>query len=147
VSRLINLDSSGKQRTQLTKAVMMTIRELATKKDIDDEARDMAAFLAIALSEIHNTIDVSVRAWEKRDYWVKADQFRMQWMWAQNSAAKIKTAVLMNDWGELALLMPEVASKLATVKLPKSNTLGRPWKGAMAELKKRAESEKVKSGK
>ena len=68
-------------------------------------------------------------------------------MWAQNSAAKIKTAVLMNDWGELALLMPEVASKLATVKLPKSNTLGRPWKGAMAELKKRAESEKVKSGK
>jgi hypothetical protein len=141
------LDSSGKQRTQLTKAVMMTIRELATKKDIDDEARDMAAFLAIALSEIHNTIDVSVRAWEKRDYWVKADQFRMQWMWAQNSAAKIKTAVLMNDWGELALLMPEVASKLATVKLPKSNTLGRPWKGAMAELKKRAESEKVKSGK
>lgn len=147
MSRLINLDSSGKQRTQLTKAVMMTIRELATKKDIDDEARDMAAFLAIALSEIHNTIDVSVRAWEKRDYWVKADQFRMQWMWAQNSAAKIKTAVLMNDWGELALLMPEVASKLATVKLPKSNTLGRPWKGAMAELKKRAESEKVKSGK
>ena len=67
MSRLINLDSSGKQRTQLTKAVMMTIRELATKKDIDDEARDMAAFLAIALSEIHNTIDVSVRAWEKRD--------------------------------------------------------------------------------
>ena len=147
MSRLINIDSSGKQRTQLTKAVMMTIRELAVKKDIDDEARDMAAFLAIALSEIHNTIDVSVLAWEKRDYWVKADQFRLQWMWAQNSATKIRTAVLLNDWGELAMLMPEVASKLATVKLPKSNTLGHPWKGALAELKKRVENEKAKSGK
>jgi len=145
VSRIINTDGSGKQRTQLTKAVMMTIRELAVKKDIDDEARDMAAFLALALHQIHETIDVSVRAWEKRDYWVKADQFRMQWMWAQDSATKIRKAVLLNDWGELALLMPEVASKLAAVKLPKSNTLGHPWKGAWVELKKRAENERAKT--
>ena len=137
MSRIINPDGVGKQRNHLAKAVMITIRELAAKKQIDDEARDMAAFLSLALNAIYNTVDESVKAWEKRDYWMKADQFRMQWAWSQASAQKVREAVLLNDWGELAVLMPEIAAKLNTVKLPKSNTVGKPWTGALAELKKR----------
>ncbi len=137
MSRVINTDGVGKQRNQMSKAVLIAIRELATKKQIDDEARDMAAFLSLALTQIHGTVDQSVTAWEKRDYWVKADQFRMQWAWAQSSAEKVKEAVLINDWGELAVLMPEIAAKLGTIKLPKSNTVGKPWSGALVELKKR----------
>ncbi len=138
MSRVINTDGVGKQRNQMSKAVLIAIRELATKKQIDDEARDMAAFLSLALTQIHSTVDQSVKAWEKRDYWVKADQFRMQWAWAQSSAEKVKEAVLINDWGELAVLMPEIAAKLGAIKLPKSNTVGKPWRGALVELKKRA---------
>ena len=138
MSRVINTDGVGKQRNQMSKAVLIAIRELATKKEIDDEARDMAAFLSLALTQIHGTVDQSVIAWEKRDYWVKADQFRMQWAWAQSSAEKVKEAVLINDWGELAVLMPEIAAKLGAIKLPKSNTVGKPWSGALAELKKQA---------
>lgn len=137
MSRIINTDGVGKQRNQMSKAVLIAIRELAAKKQIDDEARDMAAFLSLALTLIHNTVDQSVTAWEKRDYWVKADQFRMQWAWAQNSAEKVKEAVLLNDWGELAVLMPEIAAKLGSIKLPKRNTVGKPWSGALVELKKR----------
>ena len=137
MSRVINPNGVGKQRNQLVKAVMITLRELAAKKQIDDEARDMAAFLSLALNAIYNTVDESVKAWEKRDYWMKADQFRMQWAWSQASAQKVREAVLLNDWGELAVLMPEIAAKLNTVKLPKSNTVGKPWTGALAELKKR----------
>ena len=137
MSRVINTDGVGKQRNQMSKAVLIAIRELATKKEIDDEARDMAAFLSLALTQIHGTVDQSVIAWEKRDYWVKADQFRMQWAWAQSSAEKVKEAVLINDWGELAVLMPEIAAKLGAIKLPKSNTVGKPWSGALGELKRR----------
>jgi len=127
----------------MSKAVLITIRELAAKKNIDDEARDMAAFIALALDRIHDTVDESVRAWEKRDYWIKADQFRLQWTWAQTSAKRVREAVLLNDWGELAVSMPEIAAKLGTIKLPKSNTLGKPWTGALAELKKRGSPDKV----
>lgn len=137
MSRVINTNGVGKQRNQLTKAVLIAIRELVAKKQIDDEARDMAAFLSLALDEIHDTIDQSVRAWEKRDYWIKADQFRMQWAWVKPGADKVREAVLLNDWGELAALMPEIAAKLNTIKLPKSNTVGRPWAGAFNELRKR----------
>jgi hypothetical protein len=139
VSRLIKTDTVGKQRTQLIKAVMITLRELAAKKQVDEEARDMAAFLSLALGKIDSTIDESVRAWEKRDYWLKADQFRMQWAWTGHMARKVREAALLNDWGELALLMPEIATKFNTVKLPKSNTVGKPWTGALAELKKRGD--------
>jgi hypothetical protein len=137
VSRIIKTDTVGKQRTQLIKASMIAIRELAAKKQVDEEARDMAAFLSLALAKIDGTIDESVRAWEKRDYWMKADQFRMQWAWAGLMAKRVREAALLNDWGELALLMPEIASKFGAVKLPKSNTVGKPWTGALAELKKR----------
>lgn len=145
MSRLINTDSAGKQRTQLSKAVMITSRELAAKKQIDDEARDMAAFLALALYAISDTIDESVKAWEKRDYWMKADQFRMQWAWAGAQARKVREAALLNDWGELAVLMPEIAARLGAVKLPKKNTIGKPWNGALLELKKRGADNKVKA--
>jgi hypothetical protein len=144
MSRLIKTDTVGKQRTQLTKAIMIAIRELAAKKEIDDEARDMAAFLSLALYAIYDTIDESVKAWEKRDYWMKADQFRRDWAWSGSLAQKAREAALLNDWGELAQLMPEIANKLSSVKLPKSNTVGKPWTGALAELKTRGVDGKVK---
>jgi hypothetical protein len=137
LSRLIKTETVGKKRDQLCRAVVLAVRGLATKGEIDDEARDMAAFIAIALGEIHDTVDESVRAWEKRDYWLKADQFRRQWAWADRLSQQAGQAVLMNDWGELAVLLPEIGSRLSNVKLPKRNRLGEPWVGGLAELKRR----------
>ena len=135
MSRVINTNGVGKKRDRLCRAVVLAVRGLATKATVDDEARDMAAFIALALGEIHETIDESVRAWEKRDYWIKADQFRRQWAWADKMSGSIRHAVLLNDWGELAVLLSEIGARLSSVKLPKRNTLGQPWGGALAVLK------------
>ena len=90
MSRLINPDSAGKDRTRLSKAIVLSIRELAKQQDITSEAKDLAAFIALALQTIAEGIDASVVAWEKRDYWVKADRFRMEWMWTGQFAEKMK---------------------------------------------------------
>jgi len=82
MSRIINPESAGKQRTQLSKAIVLAVRELARQKDVSAETRDLASFIAMALQVIADGIEVSVTAWEKRDYWIKADKFRMEWMWA-----------------------------------------------------------------
>ncbi|MBI3361408.1 MAG: hypothetical protein HY023_09895 [Chloroflexi bacterium] len=134
---MINTDGVGKKRDQLCRAVVLAVRGLAAKGAVDDEARDMAAFIAIALGDIHETIDVTVAAWEKRDYWIKADQFRMQWGWSEKMSGQVRQAVLLNDWGELAVLLPEIGTRLGNVKLPKRKALGEPWNGALAELKRR----------
>ena len=137
MSRLINPDGVGTQRNRLCKAVLLTLRELATKQDIDDEARDMAAFIALCLEKVIATVEVTVLAWEKRDYWVKADRFQYEWSWAQSKSEAVRQAVLRNDWGELAQLMPEIAAKpqLVKIKLPKRNTIGTAWQGAFQRLR------------
>ena len=47
-------------------------------------SRDLAAFIAISLEKIFETVETSVVAWEKKGYWVKADRFRLEWEWSKN---------------------------------------------------------------
>jgi hypothetical protein len=135
MSRVINPDSAGKERTRLTKAIVIAIRELAKQNEPNSEARDMAAFIALALKTIAEGIDVSVAAWEKRDYWIKADRFRMEWAWAGPIGEKMKTAVLNDDWGSMALLAAQIAQKLQKAKVSEKHRMGTPWVGAFKQLK------------
>jgi hypothetical protein len=136
MSRVINPDSAGKERTRLTKAIVIAIRELARQSEPTAEAKDQAAFIALALQTIAAGIDVSVAAWEKRDYWVKADRFRMEWAWASQVGEKMRTAVLNDDWGNVAMLSAQIAQKLHKVKVSENHRMGRPWIGAREKLSK-----------
>jgi|SRR5271157_4953522 len=134
MSRVINPDSVGKQRTQLSKAIVLAVRELARQKDVTDQTRDLAAFIAIALQIISDGIDVSVTAWEKRDYWIKADKFRMEWAWAGQISAKMRISVLSDDWATVAVLSAQTAQKLAKVQVSENHRLGKPWVGSFKQL-------------
>jgi len=134
LSRVINPDSVGKERTRLTKSIVLCIRELAKQAKVTSETKDMASFIALALQSISDGVDVSVAAWEKRDYWVKADKFRMEWMWTGQFAEKMKTAVLSDDWATIASLMPQIASKLNKVEVSDNHRLGKPWENAYTLL-------------
>jgi len=134
LSRVINPDSVGKERTRLTKGIVLCMRELAKQTAVTPEAKDLAAYIALALQAISEGIDVSVVAWEKRDYWVKADKFRMEWMWAGHSAEKMKTAVLTDDWAAVAMLMPQIAVKFNKIIVSDNHRLGKPWTGAYTLL-------------
>jgi len=130
MSRIINLNSPGKERTRLTRAVVLAVRELAKQSGPGDAARDLAAFIALALQAIAETIDASVSAWEKRGYWVKADRFRMAWLWSGQSAERMRAAVLAEDWAAVAQIAAQVAQRLYGVNLAQNPRLGRPWLGA-----------------
>lgn len=127
---MINPDSVGKERTRLTKSIVLCIRELAKQSNVTAETKDQAAYIALALQAIAEGIDVSVAAWEKRDYWVKADKFRMEWMWAGQIAAKMKDAVLTDDWATIAMLMPQIAQRFNKVEVSDNHRLGKPWTSA-----------------
>ncbi len=134
MSRVINPESAGKDRTRLTKAIVLAVRELAKQKEVTDEAKDLAAFIVLALKTIAEGIDVSVVAWEKRDYWVKADRFRMEWMWTGQYADKIKVAIFTDDWGTIAMAIPQIAQKLGKIVVSDNHRLGKPWVGAFKQL-------------
>jgi len=134
MSRVINPESAGKERTQLTKAIVIAIRELAKQQDPGGEARDLAAFIGLALCTISEGIDVSIVAWEKRNYWVKADRFRMEWAWSGQVGEKMKVAVLEDDWANVAMLSAQIAQKFHRIKVSENHRMGKPWVGAFARL-------------
>lgn len=134
MGRLINPESAGKERTQLSKAIVLAVRELAKQSDVTGETRDLAAFIVMALKNISEGIDVSVAAWEKRGYWVKADRFRMEWVWTGSVADKMKTAVIADDWATIATLMPTIAQKFNKIVVSENHRLGKPWLGAYGKL-------------
>ena len=134
MSRIITPDSVGKERTRLTKAIALAVRELAKQSEVTEEAKDLAAFIALALRIISDGIDVSVAAWEKRDYWIKADKFRMEWVWSGQVADKMKTALLIDDWGTVAMLSAQIAQKFNKIVVSDNHRLGKPWVGAYQKL-------------
>jgi len=134
MSRVINPDSAGKERTHLTKAIVLTVRQLARQTEIDDLTKDMAAFIALALFRVDATIDISVQAWEKRGYWVKADKFRMEWLWSGLLADKMKEAIIKDDWATVALLSAQIGQKLGKIQIAEHHRLGTPWVGAYKKL-------------
>ncbi len=134
MGNLINPDNSGKRRDRLVKATVLALRELIQRKRVDNETRDLVAFMVLSLRQVDATIDETCMAWEKRDYWIKADQFREQWAWTAPTAAKLEQAVLENKWQLVPEVVPELAKRLSNVTLPKRNNLGTPWEGALAVL-------------
>jgi hypothetical protein len=136
LSRVINPDSAGKERTRLTKAIVLALRELAKQSQITSETKDLTAFIAMALQSIFEGIDVSVAAWEKRGYWVKADKFRMEWLWTGQAAEKIRTAVLADDWAVVAAQSAQIGQRLSKIIVSENHRLGKPWTGAYTHLKR-----------
>jgi hypothetical protein len=136
MSQIINPDSAGKERTRLTRALALAVRQLGMQADINDETRDLAAFLVIGLEGIAATIEPSLIPWEKRGYWVKADKFRMEWMWADSLAGKLRAAVSAEDWAQIAVLSAQLAQKLGNIKIPANHRIGRPWAGANAHFRR-----------
>jgi hypothetical protein len=135
LSRIISTESGTRERTRLSKAVVKAIRILAQQEKPDDESRDLAAFIAIACEEMYKSVETSVLAWEKKDYWVKADRFRMEWEWCNRSSASMRKAVLTNDWGTVASTSGLIAQKLMKVQLAPGARVGTPWIGAYKVLK------------
>jgi hypothetical protein len=130
MTRVINPDSAGKARTRLTKEIVLALRHLMRQQQVDDHSRDLAAFIVLALKDIHNTIDPSVLAWEKRGYWVKADRFRLEWEWTATLSQKLSQALFAGDWAAIASISSQVAQKLMKVQVSDRNRLGEPWVNA-----------------
>jgi hypothetical protein len=131
-----NPDSAGKDRNRLSRSIVLALRELMKQPDTNPETLDLTAYITLALSEISQTIDVSVQAWEKRGYWVKADKFRLEWEWAELYSRQMSNALKEQNWAQVAATSVKIAQKFNKVTVPERHHLGKPWLGAWEEFNK-----------
>jgi hypothetical protein len=101
MSRIINTDSTGKQRNQHRRTIAEMLHQLMQKSnagEMDQEVQDMLATIVFSLREIDEGIEQSSQAWEKRDYWMKAEELRQRWSWAGRWRWNRPCCCWMNQW-------------------------------------------------
>lgn len=133
MSQIINPSTPGKERTRLSKAIVITIRAFMRQEKPDENAKNMVAFIILALRYISEGIDQSVIAWEKRGYWVKADKYRMEWQWTGILAQQLHEAFSNDNWPEVSGLLMQIMGRFSNIKVSDRHRMGKPWMGALKE--------------
>lgn len=134
MSRVINTDSTGKKRSQLMRTAAETLRRLSQKAAVDDDAKDMVALLVFCLRDIEAGIEQSAQVWEKRDYWMKAEEFRERWRWAGVMAAELQELVFAERWADLPSLMIRLLPYFSDIKVNKFTRRDGSWRGSYDAL-------------
>ena len=136
MGRVINTDNPGKVRNQLMRSCAELMRHLSQKQAIDDESKDMAACLVMCLREIERGIDDSAAVWEKRDYWIKAEQLRQRWDWVAFAADQLENILRKEAWEKMPDFMVKLFPRFADVKVTRITRSSELWEGAYAQFLK-----------
>lgn len=134
MGRVINPDTIGKRRNYLMRTSAEMLRHVSQRQNIDDEAKDMLALVVISLDEIADGIHEATKAWEKRNYWIKIEEFERKWGWADIYARKLRTLLLNETWAELPDVMLKLFPKFQDVKIQKFTRKPIEWQGCYTQL-------------
>jgi hypothetical protein len=134
MGRVINPDTAGKRRNQLMRTSAEVLRMLSQKTTVDDETKDMLSSLVYNFREIEEGVEVSAEAWEKRDYWNKAEEFRRRWMWAGYMAGQLTSVLVENKWDALPQIMMKLLPNFADIKITKVKAKQSEWLGSYRRL-------------
>jgi hypothetical protein len=130
----VNGPNPSVERNQLRRTISEALRHLLAKKKLDDESKDLVALIVYSLRGIAQGVDQSARAWEKRDYYVKADKFRMDWAWAEKSANRLEVILRGELWNELPVALAELAPKFSDITVTKFVRTEALWQGRYKQL-------------
>jgi len=134
MSRVISTEGPGKVRHQHRRTVAEAVRRLSQKTQLDDDAKDLAAIIVFSLLAIADTVDRTIDAWEKRDYYMKAERFREQWRWLEPATDELSTVIYEGRWHRLPTVLANLASRFADIKVKKLTRSPRVWHGAYARF-------------
>ena len=130
MSRVINPNSPGKRRSQLRRTIAEILRRLMLKRRLDEETRDMAAALVFSLRGIAETIETTTAAWEKRNYFLKADRFRLQWEWMMPAADRLRELIVSDRWEQLPKELAALAPYFADIRVVRMTRAPSTWRAS-----------------
>ncbi len=134
MSRVINTNNPAKQRNFNRRTIAEMLKHIIERNTIDETVKDMAATIVFALVEIEAGVKVTASAWEKRDYWMKAERFMREWAWAQESAANLDDVLRHEAWDLLPALLMQLMPRFSDIKINKFMRKAIFWEGNYARL-------------
>ena len=130
MSRVISTQGPGQVRNHHRRTIAEALRRLSQKPGLDDEAKDLTALIVFSLHSIADTVDQTIVAWERRDYWVKAERFREQWRWLEPTADELSAVIYEGRWNQLPPVLAQLMSHFADVKIKQMTRKPALWQGA-----------------
>ena len=114
--------------------MVYTITRLREEKPGTDRHKDMLAFIALTSEAVINSVRTTMGAWEKRGYWIKADNFREKWNWIFVFHESLVEVILHEEWNLLSELISSINKYTVDVVIPKNQSYGEPWVGSYNKL-------------
>lgn len=130
MGRVISTDKPGSTRNQHRRTVAEALRRLIQKPRLDDEAKDLAALIVFSLHSIANTVDQTADAWDKRDYYMKAERFREQWRWLEPLTDELSQVIYEKRWEQLPGVLARLMPHFSDVKVKQMTRSAALWQGA-----------------
>lgn len=134
MGRLINPDNPGKRRNQQMRTCAELLRHLTQQNGVNDDSKNMLAMLVLTLKEIADGIDESTIAWEKRDYWVKAEEFRERWRWTTELGTELSSIIIEEKWDEVPAILIKLFPYFSDIKVTKLTRDQSLWHDAYERL-------------
>lgn len=134
MSRVINVNSPTKIRNQSRRTIAEILRHLLQKPTIDSETKDMAATITFTLREIHDTVETTIQAWEKRGYWLKAERFLRDWVWVPETAANFEDVIRNDAWDLLPELLADLFPRFSDIEVKTMTRKADAWRGNYQRL-------------
>lgn len=94
----------------------------------------MSAALVYSLRAIHESTLLTIEAWEKRGYWMKADRFMREWAWSNEMAANLEDVLRHEAWDLVPGLLGELVARTADVQVKNMTRSPAVWQGAYQKL-------------
>ena len=134
MSRIINAENPSTIRNRHRRSIAEMLRRLSQKAALDDESKDMAAMIVFLLREIETGVESTAGAWEKRDYWMKAERFLREWEWVKFTAADWEDVIRNDAMDLLPDLMADIFPRFADVQIKTLTRNPTLWRDAYAKL-------------
>jgi len=135
MSRIINTAGSPQtQRNRLRRTIAEALNLLMRKNDFDTESKDLTATIVLSLRGIEATVDQTTEAWEKRDYYMKAEEFRRDWSWVAPMERMIRTALLEGQVSSLPPLFIQLIARFQDITITKQTRDSSVWEGTFKQL-------------
>jgi len=127
--RIVNVESPSKLRHRARRTIAEILRRFASKSTFDAEAKDMAATLVFCLQDIAKATELTTAAWEKRNYFLKADRFRLKWEWVTPKAESLVDLIIKAQWAHLPRELAELTPYFSDIRVARMTRTSSTWQG------------------
>ena len=138
MSRIVSIESPGQIRNQHRRTIAEALRRLSQKPQLDDEAKDLAALIVFCLHTIANTVDQVIDAWERRDYYLKAERFREKWRWLEPTTDELSGIIYEGRWDQLPTALAGMMPHFADIKIKQMTRKPTLWQGTYEKFMREA---------